>query len=717
MAQRIRTGSSVSEGDELYRADLSRRGISMSQANIAGLSFTLNARDIFPEFPRTPAILIPYFSPSGEPATFSRAGEEVSFGRIRCLGEQAPSFARTKPSRYLQPRGSSNRLYFPQVKGVFWDRIGRDPSRTILITEGEFKSLVATSAGFNCLGLGGVSNFLTKAGDLISDFDAIEFKNRRVVIVYDSDLTQNLQVQLAERRLAAELLKLGARVHLARLPQSRDAGKVGIDDFLLAKGADALQEILHNAEAAEPTASLVVHGTDVEIADAVLTSIGHKRAHPPVFCEGSFHAFDGEAWRRIEDAELRNAVCQFDCRKAGLSGRIKITKSRIESVLSIMAARAAEPDFFSHAPIGINCKDGFVQFDETGTPFLEAHAPEHRQRGSLSARWNGSGGKAEGVMLQKLLHGCFQGDEDHRSKVDLIGEALGVAALGLATQMTAPQAVVFYGPGANNGKSQVLELFTGLLPKSLVSSIPPSSFAKADMLVNLAGRHLNACAELGTGEVIAGDRFKSVVTGDLIDARQLYQSAVFFKPIALHILATNVLPPFRGGFDRGVQRRLLPLLFNRSIPASEQVPAIGHRIVTEEADMLLAFAVEGASRVIREGRFTCPPSSREALRQWVHGADPVAGWLADRTTFDPDNRLPVKAAYSDFVAWADGEGFRTDRLPSGPNFANRLYSQDHRISPVRSSGERFISGIRLQERARGAWRGNIVAIQPRSAER
>jgi phage/plasmid-associated DNA primase len=69
-------------------------------------------------------------------------------------------------------------------------------------------------------------------------------------------------------------------------------------------------------------------------------------------------------------------------------------------------------------------------------------------------------------MLYRLINGVFRGDEDADQKRDLIAEAAGCAALGYATKLGRPKALVFFGPTAENGKSQILDAMRGLLPKS-----------------------------------------------------------------------------------------------------------------------------------------------------------------------------------------------------------------------------------------------------------
>ncbi|WBU53018.1 hypothetical protein [Paracoccus sp. SCSIO 75233] len=55
-----------------------------------------------------------------------------------------------------------------------------------------------------------------------------------------------------------------------------------------------------------------------------------------------------------------------------------------------------------------------------------------------------------------------------------------------------------------------------------------------------------------------------------------------------------LLPGFKGSVDRGIQRRLAVIPFNRTIPVEERIADIGKRIAAEEADLLLAWTVQDA---------------------------------------------------------------------------------------------------------------------------
>jgi phage/plasmid-associated DNA primase len=216
-------------------------------------------------------------------------------------------------------------------------------------------------------------------------------------------------------------------------------------------------------------------------------------------------------------------------------------------------------------------------------------------------------------------------------------------------------------------------------------------------IVGLVGKLLNASDELSSAAAIASETFKAVVTGEPVQGRDVYKSRVEFRPVAQHLFATNNLPVFAGGMDRGVQRRLLVVQFNRVIPADERVEAIGRRIAAEEADLLLAWAVDGAARLIRNRGFTMPDSSKAALKDWLYGADPVLAWLNERVEARPivgdEPKLRTSYAHGQFHSWALAEGFKRETLPAVNGFVQRVKANAVGIEYRRTREGRFFVGM------------------------
>ncbi len=155
-------------------------------------------------------------------------------------------------AKYISPPGRANMIYFPQNCRKEWLE---DNSISIIFTEGEKKTLALHRASwyglsdsaekplFLALGLSGVWNFRGNIGKtinargerqavkgLIPDFHSIIWKDRKVTILFDANVSTNESVQAARSSLSRELKNLNANVFLADLPEIE--GCNGIDDVL-----------------------------------------------------------------------------------------------------------------------------------------------------------------------------------------------------------------------------------------------------------------------------------------------------------------------------------------------------------------------------------------------------------------------------------------------------------------------------------------------------
>ncbi|MEI7608331.1 MAG: phage/plasmid primase, P4 family, partial [Rhodospirillaceae bacterium] len=418
-----------------------------------------------------------------------------------------------------------------------------------------------------------------------------------------------------------------------------------------------------------------------------------------IFAEGEFWYFSGSHWKMIERrSKLRRLVHRYDNVSYDRGNRtVELSRAKIDGIINEIGTLLYEPDFFANAEIGINCASGFIRYDAAGSPTLEPHSPDHRCRHVLPGAWPSeiSDDIVRASLLARLLRGSFLGEEDASAKIDLLAELAGAAALGISTRLMKPRAIVLKGETAENGKSQVLDLYRGVLPASAVSSVPMHKFGDEKYILRMVGKHLNSSDELTSAAAISSEVFKSLVTGEPVTGRDVYRSAVEFRSIALNVFATNDLPGFRGGMDRGVMRRLLVIPFNRVIPSEERIEGIGRRIAAEEPDLLLDWTVQGASRLIRRGGFDEPESCKSALKNWCLSSDPVQSWLETVETGENVGRVPTSVAHQAFRDWAIAEGYQRDTLPAVNNFVQRVMSQRSVVRRIRPGNVSTLVGIRV----------------------
>ena len=208
--------------------DLRRSGL--SDATIARMGFiALRPHDIkFPDVET--AYTIPYHD---------LEGRINGFARQRLFPPRKTKDGHTQ--KYSQPAGTTAHLYLPPL--VPWRELATDPTKLIVITEGEKKAAKACQEGLPAIGVAGERCWRSRIDDgeaiSIPDLDQFIWAGRQIDIVPDSDAWKPeklLNVLSGFFALAKELQKRGAHVSLVKLPDLGH-GKIGLDDWLCVPGA------------------------------------------------------------------------------------------------------------------------------------------------------------------------------------------------------------------------------------------------------------------------------------------------------------------------------------------------------------------------------------------------------------------------------------------------------------------------------------------------
>jgi hypothetical protein len=238
------------------KEDLDRSGLSDSTIEAMQIrSLTATELDKFASKSKhdQEGYLIPYFDLKGD--------RYPDFYRIRFL---PPLVIKGDEIRYMQPNGSITRVYLPPLIDP---EVFQDPGFPLRITEGEKKAAKACQEGIDTIALGGVNSWRSRKlkvdissckehGEKLTvdlrgvDMDEVEemvapellqinWEGRLVEICFDSDADSKSEVQRAAFELAMWLEEQGATVRQVMIPHGEEGERRGLDDFLIAEGAEA----------------------------------------------------------------------------------------------------------------------------------------------------------------------------------------------------------------------------------------------------------------------------------------------------------------------------------------------------------------------------------------------------------------------------------------------------------------------------------------------
>jgi P4 family phage/plasmid primase-like protien len=364
-------------------------------------------------------------------------------------------------------------------------------------------------------------------------------------------------------------------------------------------------------------------------------------------CEGSLWVYDEDEGifrsKSLDDVGTRVG----DLYKSAYCKR----GSDYDSVAKRIYIRLVDENFFKNASRGLPGNTSFYAVDATGKIVCMEYRADLRQRFKLDCDpdWN-----CKTTMYSKFLDDCFPNDQNQK---ELIQEIMGALLTGLAAKLQI--AVLLYGFGAN-GKSVMLGILEGLVSNELKCSVKPDSFSHEYYRAELAGKLINIVGEIDKDKNLTAD-FKDIVGCDVaVTARPPYERPFRFIPQCGHLFAGNSFPLTKD-HSYGFYRRWRLIHFKHIVPENKRIPDLSKKILASETPGVLAWALDGASRLVRNNYKLTNTSENEALiAQWRLAGDSVEAFLNDETLVQMGEfcTCPKRDAYEAYARYCSGSALK-----------------------------------------------------------
>lgn len=331
----------------------------------------------------------------------------------------------------------------------------------------------------------------------------------------------------------------------------------------------------------------------------------------PKLINGEVHRWDGCVWREATTSDLYQLLTDPN------SPVQLMSSSAVDGAIKILRNIIPHGD----APLsGVACRNGFVSIDiETGAIRLLPHHPDQHQTWMLGIDYDQAARAPlwRQTLLDVLSPWC----------IPALQEGFGVAIMGLGPRYE--RAFALPGSG-ENGRSTILTVLRSLFDPSVVKSIPPQSWSRLFLLADLAGARLNVVAEMPAKEIMDSERFKTMITGrDLITAERKNRDPFGFVPIATHLFAPNELP-YVADQTHGFWRRWIVIPFVKKIITPDRYR--DQRIIQNELAGVLAWAIEGARRLVVRGDYRIARAMEDRKAEWRLKVDHVLRFIEEKCT-------------------------------------------------------------------------------------
>lgn len=665
-----------------HLADLRRSGLTVETIDAAGLYTERDAEIIGRQLNRKgpvhslgPCLVFPF---SADYVRFKPSTPFVKDGKAR---------------KYESPKGRPNRAYLPA--GV--REVAGDPAKPLFVTEGEKKSLKATQEGFPTVGLVGVYGWMKKREkdgngkpigpcELIPDLDAITWNGRQVYVVFDSDAVQNSQVRAAERSLAACLTSKGATVRIVRLPAASDGSKQGLDDYLVACGADELRKLIDASDVFEVGQVEIVEESDDPHRLARIEKLKHTDpAGRPLlrYWHSEWFRYRDGAYRRVPDDGIKNAFVstiksEFDRIAAAMAARAEKAKSETGNAKKVapkkvkggvvsdamMALRSEtylsssvqSPSWlYGDGPNPANlfvCRNAIVDLPslvENKPDAVMSPTPALFVTNAADLDFTLKPSKPE--LWLKFLSEIFGDDKESPAT---LAEIMGY----LLTCDTAQQKIfLFIGP-PRAGKGVVSRITKKLIGEANCCNPTLGSLGTEFGLSPLLGKSLAIISDARLGGrsdmAIITERLLAISGEDGQDInRKFLPIAEGVKLPTRFLILSNELPRIADP-SGALASRFIALRFRESFLGREDTQLEDK--LTAELPSILWWAIDGWRRLRARGRFLQPASSKADVDELGDLSSPVRAFVRDRCKVDAQSKVNCSDLFDSWKSWCETQG-------------------------------------------------------------
>ena len=349
----------------------------------------------------------------------------------------------------------------------------------------------------------------------------------------------------------------------------------------------------------------------------------------------------------IPDEEKRKQYMGFVSKMGDRRFRDRMMKDAADS----MTIAAAE---FDTHPYLINCKNGTYDL-ETMT------FREHDWKDFLTMQTNFDYTMQE-VTCPRWEQFIKEVTQDNKDKADYLQRALGYSILGTGKEECM---FILHGKTTRNGKSTMLDAIQHLLgdystvaPVELICRGDRQKNAEAanPVLAKLKGKRMVTMSESDTAGKLDEATIKQYTGGEDITARELYQSAITFKPQFTMWLSCNDLPAVK---DKSLfaSDRVRVIEFNRHFSDEEQDKGLKDYFETPEAMKgIFTWLVTGYFKYRRFGLKMCD-DMKKVIKQYEKDNDLVLQFLEEKCEGTDEGYTKAKTLYDNYKIWCKSNGY------------------------------------------------------------
>lgn len=313
---------------------------------------------------------------------------------------------------------------------------------------------------------------------------------------------------------------------------------------------------------------------------------------------------------------------------------------------------ATDDRFFTNAPNGLACPGGFYQITDNAISLVPL-TPEHRQRVMLDFTPINMPTPQFDAFLHETFKSEYEGEE--QQQIQLLQEIAGGIMLGILHKFQF--ATLFYEPYGRAGKGTIEKQLRRLVPTEFISAISPFKWHQDYHVATLAEKRLNVVGELPENEPIPSAAFKSVIGGDLVTGRHPTHRPITFTNEAAHLFMSNHLITTKDQSEAFFARWKIIVFPNSRLRLGLPLDKdLAQRIIDNELPGIAYWALEGAARLLRNGKLSESTAHDRLMAQWRRSTNTLEEFIHECCKLTEDGSYRRSEFYVDYTIWCSENG-------------------------------------------------------------
>lgn len=264
----------------------------------------------------------------------------------------------------------------------------------------------------------------------------------------------------------------------------------------------------------------------------------------------------------------------------------------------------------------INCANHVLEIDQGETQILP-HDPKYAFSYILEHDYDPD------INTTDAFNFCMESIEE-KEAVLVLFEFLGSCFISPKV-LNMEKIIIFHGDGGS-GKSTLQQLIKMTLGKSNISNVELHEFTDDNKIQTTIGRILNLGTEVNHRS-IDPSTIKRVASSEPMTVNVKYQNSIVIEEFPKIICSTNNLPTCSDDTSNGYFRRFMIFSFDKIFNYEEKDPKFNARLNALKSAML-TLTIEGAQRLLKNGKFTYSPKIDAANKKFRNEVDSVRSFIS-----------------------------------------------------------------------------------------